>query len=83
MLFFNEGFRKQFNFRKIFSETVNLEQQEKSILRFHSSTLESAGAPAASERASILDPKDFSKVDNGMFSNTKFYIVKLKPSQER
>ena len=88
----NEGFCKQFHCQDLFIRMVNLEQQRKSILRFHSSTLESGGAVPASEREhqfqipkdfSKADNKDFSKADNGMFPNTTFYIFTLKPSLKR
>ena len=55
----NEGFHKEFGLLKgIFSRIVNLEQG-KSILRFHSSTLERALAQRQPQRASNLDPKGF------------------------
>ena len=80
----DEGFRKQFDCQDLFIGMVNLEQQRKSILRFHSSTLESGGAVPASEREHQFQiPKDFSKADNGMFPNTTFYIFTLKPSLKR
>ena len=51
-------FKKNLGHKDIFSGKVNLEQG-KSILRFHSSTLERALAQRQPQRASILDPKGF------------------------
>ena len=73
----NEGFCKQFYFQDLFIGMVNLEQQRKSILRFHSSTLESGGAVPASlrERASILDSQGF--LQSGQRYVSKYNILHI------